>query len=212
MRHFEIYYHIAIMDSWKLSHDIIKSHFDSSNILDYCYKINYCINGDISQALDYLNVPADSKHVVHHLLPNVSQYEFPTINLLRQQCINEELDVLYIHTKGASRRLNDRNAHNNHLDIMCYNCISNFQNFKSALDEGYDTAGTLFNDKPFVHYSGNFWWAKSEHVRKLIPLRYGIRNFNDREHPDRHDAEKWLCSVPGNFFNLRLINKKSINY
>lgn len=203
MRDFEIYYHIAVMQSWHLSHEIIQAHFDRTDILDKCRTIYYCVNGDIEQVKMKLNLPDDPKYQLVHLRPDALQYEFPTINFLRNRSGFSNMDVLYLHTKGASQPINRRNGHNNHLDNMCYNCISHYQEARQALNDGYNGAGLAYYRTPFDHFSGNIWWARSEYIRTLPPLIYGVRNFNFYlDYPDRHDAEKWVCSQSDKFFNM----------
>ena len=94
-------------------------------------------------------------------------------------------------------------VNNNHLDNMCYNVVSNYTEARQALADGYDAAGMAYHVTPFPHFSGNCFWVRSEYVRQLSPLIYGVRNFNFYlDYPDRHDAEKWVCSRPGQFFNM----------
>ena len=56
--------------------------------------------------------------------------------------------------------------------------------------------------QPFVHFSGNFWWATGEHITKLkdpftdshlnqAPQQKGVSA--------RHNAEAWVGSIPGKY-------------
>lgn len=202
-REYEIFYHLAVMQSWHLSHDIINAHLQSSGILNHCRNIYYCINGDIVQTQLYLNLPHDPKFHMVHLREDAAHYEFTTLNFLLQRSKTENIDMLYVHSKGASQPIQCRNGHNNHLDNMCYNVISNYTQARQALADGYDAAGLAYYATPFPHFSGNCFWVRSEYVRYLSPLVYGTRNFNFYlDYPDRHDAEKWICSRPGQFYNM----------
>ena len=49
-----------------------------------------------------------------------------------------------------------------------------------ALQAGYSTCGPAYQD---THYSGNFWWARCDHVAELSPLRNRF---------DAHSAEWFL--------------------
>lgn len=210
MKKFKIFYHIATMQSWRQSHDIIKSYLYKNTILQNCNKIYFCINGDFKEAVDYIGENHIAEHEFLHLRNDYHYYEFPTINFMREKCLLEDINVLYLHTKGASRPVEKRNGRNNHLDNMCYNCIENYLECINKLSNNYDAVGFAYSKTPFPHFSGNIWWSKSEHIVKLKELKYGIRNFNKDQHPDRHDAEKWLCSEVGNFFNMTYYNKNSI--
>lgn len=201
------------MESWKTSHSIIQHHFDRTHILDQCRHIHYCVNGDIELAQNYLkNINSDRASIVH-LRNDANHYEFPTLNFLRQRSLEADIDILYLHTKGASRSDRHRDGHNNHLDNMCYNCISYYKECRQHLTNGYDGVGLAFFIEPFKHFSGNIWWARSEHIRKLPELKYGTKNFDFcPDFPDRHDAEKWLCSITGKFYNMSYTYRESKYY
>jgi hypothetical protein len=58
------------------------------------------------------------------------------------------------------------------------------------LNENYDSVGCNYHDGSNgirKHYSGNFWWAKSNHLSKL---EYLAENNNSRDHVEFH-----LCSI-----------------
>lgn len=114
---------------------------------------------------------------------NTQLFEIPTINLIRTFCeCNENCGILYLHTKGIT--------HNNHInikhwtDMMLYflldKCVDCFELLKQ-----YDTVGCNYQLAPYKHYSGNFWWANSNYIKKLNML------------PDdskRHTPEWWILS------------------
>lgn len=211
MREFEIFYHVAILQSWRISHDIIFEHINKTDILDKCSKFYFCVNGDLDEFNSYVSMPGEKFNVIQ-LEKTANKYEFPTINFIRNRCQEAEINLLYLHTKGASLPANCRNGRSNHLDTMCYNVIGHYEECLSKLDSGYDACGLAYYIEPFKHYSGNIWWTKSSHVNKLIELKHGIRNFNDVDHPDRHDAEKWICSQEGNFYGMNYIDTTSHYY
>lgn len=198
-----IYYHIAEMNSWEFSNEIIQEHIKKSNLINIVDNFYYCINGNFKNVSLVIQKNLTPQCQIVHLRNDYKHYEFPTLNFLHSECHNKKQYVLYIHTKGASRPVNYRDGHNNHLDRMCLNTIGNYEECINAICEEYDAAGLAFTSKPFPHYSGNIWWSKSDHIIKLKKLEYGIKNFNFcNDYPDRHDAEKWLCSAAGNFYTL----------
>lgn len=208
-----VYYHIAEMDSWELSNQIIQEHLTKNNFLNIIDNFFYCINGNYKSVKSIISKKMSSKRKIVHLQNDSTHYEFPTLNFLFEQCKQKEQYVLYLHTKGASRSINSRSGHNNHLDRMCLNTIGHYEECINAICEKYDAAGLAFTEKPFPHYPGNIWWSKSSHIVKLKKLEYGIKNFTFfPEYPDRHDAEKWLCSVPGNYYMLNYSDPSSKYY
>lgn len=60
--------------------------------------------------------------------------------------------------------------------------------FTHLLDEGYDTCGANLRLDPFVHFSGNFWWARCAYIAQLeAPATY-------RE-GDELAPERWIGSL-----------------
>lgn len=201
MKKNEMFVHVATMGTWKASVDIIRDHIDRSGIVDYCDAINFCVCGDLVEAQDYITLK-NPKEKLLYLEDTVRFFEFPTINLLYDRCCMEDMNVFYIHTKGASYPSGSKakGGASNHLDNMAYNCISLYKECVGALDSGYDCSGYALYKTPFVHYCGNAWWATSHHVKNIKKLDYFERNFKfNPDFPFRHDAEKWICSYPGKF-------------
>lgn len=80
--------------------------------------------------------------------------------------------LYYLHTKGVSHArqrpeykiFEGRRKNLNHFVITKHTICLEF------LSQGYDAIGTTFLRFPSLHFSGNFWWARSEHLMRL-PLR-----------------------------------------
>lgn len=199
---FCIFYHIAVMSGWKDSHDIIESYLIDSKIVESCDQIVYCINGNFQEVVNYAKIFSE-KQLFVNMWNDFDRYEFPTINFLKQYLGQIEVKALYIHTKCASHyNILDGGCCAYWLDTMCYYNISNFA-VNAALLDTYDAIGSGYCVEPWSHFSGNFWWSKSSHIRKLSPLIFGYENFpHDAKFGQRHDAERWVCSQPGLFYNL----------
>ena len=195
---FSIFYHVSILKHWQKSDAIIQQYLNDSGILKDCDNIFYCVNGDISKT-NFTNGT-----VLHLSNDSTVAYEFPTLNFMHGYLHHNTTKALYIHTKGASSYdPKNENRILYWLDTMCY---YNIGKYKKALDllETYDAVGSGHTPGywPQAHFSGNFFWTKSEHVRKLKPLIIG-NNFNSTDGwRVRHDAEKWIGSFKGNFCNL----------
>jgi hypothetical protein len=48
----------------------------------------------------------------------------------------------------------------------------------------YETSGCNYMEEPFPHYSGNFWWASTNYIRRLP-----IVSLNNK-----HNPEWWILS------------------
>jgi hypothetical protein len=123
----------------------------------------------------------------HELMP---REERSTLMLLKDWCDSskEDTPVLYFHTKGLSRT--GYNVELWRLYMEYYN-IDKWRHAISALSNGWDTYGVnlrddtekLFGGK-YLHYSGNFWWARSFYVKGLGKDRLTGSN--------RWDGEFWI--------------------
>lgn len=142
-----------------------------------------------------------------------------TIKKIYDDCQKNDQYALYFHTKNIMSIVNNlmpglvskyRNRY--HWRLFLNKTILEWKDCVAALDSGYDTAGVNYKTDPSEHYSGAFYWTKSDHVRKLPDPTDSIwwRELKTRKnHPwlnqinDRFAAELWVCSLPGTkAFNL----------
>lgn len=140
---------------------------------------------------------------VTFLYPKVQpmEFEIPTLKNIKDDCdnMNEDCFVLYIHHKGASQP-NDGPV-TDWRNLLAYFNITRWKDCVEKLNEGYETVGANWRTWPYVHYSGNFWWAKSSYIKRLPKLTYPSQNnfvsqFNfgidSWAYGYRHDAEFWI--------------------
>lgn len=129
-----------------------------------------------------------SKIIVASHKIDIKEYEFPSLDIIKQK--SNELDpfvCFYIHTKGVSYDSN----HEGGIywrDYMNYYTISQWKENIEKLELGYDTCGVKLIPKGSfqMHYSGNFWWSKSEYLKNL-------KSTDSLNKNDRFEAEMWLC-------------------
>ena len=115
----------------------------------------------------------DPKIVIAGRSADLQLYETSTLNLLHEHAQQEEFRVLYLHTKGVSHPLGTRH-HDNVSDWVNYLCHFNISQHETCLEYlrthdgvGVNLQGEVFPDT--LHYSGNFWWSKSQYLRTLEP-------------------------------------------
>jgi len=70
-----------------------------------------------------------------------------------------------------------------------FNIFKNEECLKN-LDTNH-AVGVNLHSSP-LHFSGNFWWSKSEHIRKLGPCNYETYN----------SPEFWITRVKGEYKEL----------
>jgi len=124
--------------------------------------------------------------------------------------VSDEL-ICYIHTKGITRTVKY-----NSLDIesikryyywrqyLNWGVLSNWRACTHKLQyENFDVAGINYTDSPSPHFSGNFWWARTDYLKKLPnPARTDwwhqlqqnstnmwLKNIAS----DRYRDEQWVC-------------------
>jgi len=115
--------------------------------------------------------------------------------------------VLYWHTKGITK---DNQPTTDWRHYMEYFCIEQWKDCIAKLEEGFDCCGVLWNtDTPLgmhPHFSGTFWWARTDCINTLD------HSFLDSEW--RYAREFWIGSNPKarafEFHNSRLNDKESL--
>ena len=124
---------------------------------------------------------------------NKEEMEFPTLSELKNFSDSEESNhkILYIHTKGV--RYPNSLQHREWREYMEYFLIERHHICINDLDN-YTTVGVNYHIKPWKHYSGNFWWANSHHIKKLVHPDALPRSGNKYTEGGRWNAEKWLLT------------------
>jgi hypothetical protein len=129
-----------------------------------------------------------------------NRYEMSTLSMMYKNALQNDAYYLYIHTKGSSR-INSNNEPPNYpyenienwrkiMDHFCIEnsdvCISELKNY-DLVGCNYVSSGSISIDV-LSHYSGNFWWSKSEFIRKLP-------NLDTIQNSDRFLAEFWIGMI-----------------
>lgn len=156
----------------------------------------------------------DEKWEVIAVGKDKTKFEFPALNFIQGFCRDHKCLVYYFHTKGISLMSTTNHSRDYRKfkrnvtawrKMMEYFVFDRWQVAVNVLMEGYDTYGTLKLDPPYTrhsHYSGNFWWARSEYLTQLAVL-------DEKKRKDRFKAEMWILSGRGRFFST-FDNKTSL--
>lgn len=152
----------------------------NSKLIDNVEKINLTILGGGNL------IKSNDVTVLHE--GSANEWEFPTINLIRQFSItcDQPYNILYLHNAGVicpyiNECLEDRRKYN------MYFLVNRWKYNTSILVEN-DTCGCDLRTDPILHYSGNMWWSKTDHIKTLdivenLPLIL----------TNRHKTEFWVC-------------------
>jgi len=153
-----------------------------SNLYDNTSVIRIGIVNDGSSLIKD-SILQDSKFQVMYLGKS-SQYERPTLLHMRASANTDPADTLYyyLHTKGL-RHFGKKEEPNviSWINLMLYWNIIRWK-YATEILKSFSTYGCEFMGN---HYSGNFWWATSSHI-KLLPNR--IETFYVA-------PEYWICKV-----------------
>lgn len=131
---------------------------------------------------------------------NTATFELQTLNLIYKfSDRNPGTKVLYLHTKGVSYGKSHHNI-TDWTNLMLHFLVDKYEKAILLLDNS-DAVGVNYLDTPHKHFSGNFWWSKTNHIRRLGPILSGIR----------HDAEWWILSKPDTI-HIELYNSHTNHY
>lgn len=189
-------------DFMSVTNDILLA-IKKGGLYEFTNKIYLVVNGNINLIkADF----SDKKFIIINNNKDVSKCEFPTLDFMHSDCFcDEDFHVLYLHTKGVTR-----SGSTNVSDWIKYLIHFNINDWKGRLKDleindcsGVNLRGYHENFKcnPLLwsstriptHYSGNFWWSKSSHIKKLPkPLKW-VPEGNFFKY--RIMAEMWLCQI-----------------
>jgi hypothetical protein len=202
----------------------------SSQLYDRMDDIFYFTSG---HKLGALTLPAvQEKFTKFQLDPEQKLYpytfptEIDTLSYLFDYCNkNANSKVLYFHTPFGIPGTQRKNAASETRLRRSLDCFTLNPHCIDALDD-HDTCGWRLSAHPYVHYIGNFWWAKCQYINRLVHPKVmftndlfaaennaAIRQFNARHFPNdismssegvhihRYGmgfwfAESWMASHP----------------
>lgn len=157
-----------------------------------------------------------NKQITDNDLPSISGIpnsnilsETQTLSILREHSLQSEepYNILYFHAKAVTsiETCLKRGMYGIFINYMHWRKHLNFfvlekyQDCWDKLANGFDVAGSNFGPWPSKHFSGNFWWAKSDYIKTLPdPQDEKWWSLYKSQHPelyklaDRLVAEMWI--------------------
>tara|TARA_Y100000389_G_scaffold199835_1_gene239014 strand:- start:3977 stop:4675 length:699 start_codon:yes stop_codon:yes gene_type:complete len=182
-----IYFHICAINNWV---DIVRNiftKFKEYGVYDKVDEVRVFLLGK-KQYTGSAIFSIDKKIKIINVCNYAMVYERFTLESLKKDSMRENFKVFYLHSKGVSLKNQGkeakesiRNWTNKMLDLS----LKKMDNVLNKLDE-YDTLGCNFKDTEVfgAHFSGNFWWSKSQYIRKLGSIQ-----------SDYYGPEKWILSL-----------------
>lgn len=104
--------------------------------------------------------------------------ETVTIKHLQEHAKREDAYFLYFHAKGITVpwRMREQKIYLPYVNyyfwrkFLQWGCIENWKLCTDKLSD-HSASGVNFGTWPTPHYSGNFWWSKSEYINKLPDIK-----------------------------------------
>lgn len=170
----------------------------------------------------YCGATPMSKGKVSMMIDSSMPYEYPALNYIYE--LRSDFDnVLYMHTKGVSRREPEIMPNvAAWRKYMTYFCVDRWQDRLKAL-ELFDVTGCQWQMEPWPHFSGNFWWSRMSHIRKLpspkllpgmVNELYPNHAANLKELHTRMMCERWVgmepCGAQSAFYSSKNLYLQSI--
>lgn len=176
--------HLAAVNHWQA---ILRSQIEKcqrSGLWDRTRVIYLGIVGAGTEILKELE-PLPEKISVLFCDPDITRYEFPTLAALQQECDSDELKyVWYVHSKGVVNQFEGQQAWRSRMEGFV---LIHFELAVGKLAEGYYAAGADATPDARWNIAGNFWWARSDHI-KTLPRVSSLNWAN------RWAAEGWICT------------------
>jgi hypothetical protein len=186
-----VFVHIATIGNYQ---EIVNEIFESlkkTNLINVADLINVCVVGN-----GELIIPTNW-NIKSNQTSNINLGEFYTLKQIEVYSKNTITNdkILYIHTKGVTS--NNNECINDWRKYMLYFNVEQHERATKELDN-FDTYGVDLVTEPTKHYSGNFWWSNSNHIKKLPPIDKISKSDAKAILTVRHNAEFWLMMVNGN--------------
>lgn len=179
----DLYIHVATIGRYSDILDEISKIVKSSNVLSI---LDNVFLGIVGQGSVNFNVD----HSILYRDSNIANYEFITLNHIKVRSHTTTGKCLYIHTKGVSCTDDVRQAIDDWRNYMLYFLVEKYQTCISILDDS-DICGVDWCTEPAPHFSGNFWWANYDYIKRLPSIEEMI-NTHEVILTPRHQCEFWL--------------------
>jgi hypothetical protein len=189
-----VYWHIAQLNNWRTVVEQQLDRLNKSGLGAAAASITVVMLGE-----EQYDFPPNMKVLQW---PELGLFEFMTLQKVWEDSKHKHASddvVFYFHTKGVSR---DGKGHVDDWRLYMERCLIDDWGKCAIKLKDFDTCGVEFRSGPKPHYSGNFWWATCEHIKRL-PLPVVV--------PDRLFAEMWVLGSVQPLANLSCVGCLGLN-
>lgn len=199
----KLFLHLATMgNDYQKIHDELVDLVISSGLLFKSTNLTISIVGD-----GYLS-KKENPQINYIKTGRIDEFEFPTLQLIEDIVHNteENIKIFYFNGLGVT---NDSIYKQSWRAYLSHFNIEHHMECINALDGGYDTAGVDFRTNPVPHYSGNFWWANSNYLKRLPKIQTLNKQDSPRVLTLRHNAEMYIGMDTN--INPRVLHQSNIS-
>jgi len=176
------YIHVCQKGEWQRSFSMLMQRIVESGLYNHTHVIRIGVVNDEGVLIPD-PILEDSKFQIVYVGKS-EEYERATLLHMRKfsEIDPENTKYYYLHTKGLKHFGTDREQNIiDWIQLMLYWNIEKWRSAVHVLDAGtHETYGCNVAG----HYSGNFWWARASHIRKL----------SHTIGPTYFDPEDWIAS------------------
>lgn len=190
MSSFHVVMHIFTLNHWKENVLNKLERIRRSNLADVAkmhFSVNYLQKEHISESIELINGHFNKYEII---FDGSNRFEHNGIYKVWELSQCEDCNILYLHTKGVTKPNSRPVAAWD--EVMTYFCIDKWRDCVDKLKE-YNTAGPRYADRGSKHFSGNFWWARSDYIKTLQKPFY---------FPTRFDYEMWIGTGDIKAYNM----------
>lgn len=178
------YFHLATIGDYQTIYNELVSKIIESNLIDRVDTLYVCIVGD-----------GDLKKIEHGKIEtirvgNIYDFEFPTLEKIENDILLSDKNIKIFYFNGLGVTGNTPNKQSWRKYLSYYNIILHDECITS-LDK-YDVCGVDWRTNPSPHFSGNFWWANSDYLKKLPKINSLNKSDSPRILSLRHNAEMYI--------------------
>ena len=192
-----IFYHIGMLGNWESLVDRQMKRVKAAGLYDAStINIGFATDNyrdDSSQLSNILqnNNMTENINILSCSGHKLSTCEYHTIKSLKSfaDSDNSNANIFYFHTKGLSHaNLTSDLFVKDWVELLEYFCIDKWKNAVKALEfhDAYGVNYLLKSSWHETHFSGNFWWARSNYIKTL--------DINKLNLHDRLSAEMWIVA------------------
>uniref|UniRef100_A0A6C0HGT6 Glycosyltransferase family 17 n=1 Tax=viral metagenome TaxID=1070528 RepID=A0A6C0HGT6_9ZZZZ len=177
-----VYYHLCCIANWRNIFTRMMFKLKNSGLYKLINEIRITVLGHEYNPSDAIF--SDSKLRIRFHSSDISLYERPALNnLIDDANTQPEFYVLYMHSKGV-KHWGDKKMESNVYEWCEY--MFHFNVYKhpmciTELNNGANAVGCNLQERGApLHYSGNFWWSRSSHIKvlpKIVDTYYNTPEF-----------------------------------